>query len=646
MEERKGKKLLRSCMNQLSKITKTDNGSNEALYPVVIIFLGHKTVSHFSAVREILDTNWRNGEYLKYIQITKNGDGFQCLDLITGIYENNLSVFIEQSLVEMLKTDEYIFQNKLQVRLKYILAGEEEAADEYFDLMLDMNLGKKYNLLQTIFIMMDESTAEKRRRISEFLHFIGEKRKNTEDKLGAVYLLSNYLKDGNVLLDYRLGLNYRLVADLILLGGNRGTGSHGNAEAVIEGYNTIKTAAYALVEKPVRSIAIFSLLKIMECLMKENLRSYQDWSKDVMQLSEDLQEKLGIRRGKIQCLEDIFQDHVIKIFPSPSELSYLAYIDENEFKEIHKEKKISFTRLNQATGGNWSLFFEEHYKKELDKLLSDQNFIAKCLTKIEKNWRLVLTYEDALYGLTEDRVLEALEEFSVSESDLTGNTIEESVHSHAVAKMRTSFYSDMIRKLLKLLTTFHYEAEHFLQTYQALEDEIRKEVIDEEDRNIRNYYEHLAEHFLRQEEAEISKRIFRIENDGNGLCRELEQIFGELIASDPIFSMSFEQEMQARLDTMSDEARVMMVKRVLEEKIENKIRLRGSAASYENNLRGIFYLMNKDAKYAREVKHSNHTFTLFHLKRTDCIEKIAIYDLDPLGSNEYCNLTEMAGESP
>lgn len=49
MEERKGKKLLRSCMNQLSKITKTDNGSNEALYPVVIIFLGHKTVSHFSA---------------------------------------------------------------------------------------------------------------------------------------------------------------------------------------------------------------------------------------------------------------------------------------------------------------------------------------------------------------------------------------------------------------------------------------------------------------------------------------------------------------------------------------------------------------------------------------------------------------------
>ena len=148
----------------------------------------------------------------------------------------------------------------------------------------------------------------------------------------------------------------------------------------------------------------------MECLMKENLRSYQDWSKDAMQLSEDLQEKLGIRRGKIQCLEDIFQDHVIKIFPSPSELSYLAYIDENEFKEIHKEKKISFTRLNQATGGNWSLFFEEHYKKELDKLLSDQNFIEKCLTKIEKDWRLVLTYEDALYGLTEDRVLEALEE--------------------------------------------------------------------------------------------------------------------------------------------------------------------------------------------------------------------------------------------
>lgn len=645
MEERKGKKLLRSCMNQLNRITKTDNGSNESLYPVVIIFLGYETASQFSTIKEILDTNWRNGEYLKYIQITKNGSGFQCLDLVTGIHGDSPPVFMEQSLVEMLRTDEYIFQNKSQVRLKYILAGEEEDADAYFNLMLDISLGKKYNPLQTIFIMMDESTAEKRQRINKFLTYITEKRDSIKEKLGVVYLLSNYLKDGNVLLDYRLSLNYRLVADLILLGGNRGTGSHSNVAAAIEGYDSIKTAAYALVEKPIRSIAIVSLIKIMECLMEEVLSRGQGWSEDAVQLSEELQGKLGIWRGKIQCLEEIFQEHVMKIFPPPSELSYLAYINEEGYKELHKEKQLSFARLNQATGGNWGLFFEENYKKELDKFLSDQIFMDKCMDRIEKSWRSVLTYEDALYGLTDERVLEALEEFSVSQSFFTGDTVEESAHFHAVEEMRKSFYSNMIRKLLKLLAAFHKEAEGFRKAYRNLEAEVRKEVIDEEDRNIRSYYGHLAERFLRQEGEEISKRIFRIENDGNGLCRELEQIFGELIASDAIFSMSFEQEMQARLDTMSDEARVMLVKRVLEEKIENKIRLHGSTTSYESNLRGIFYLMNRDAEYAREVKHNSHTYTLFHLKRTDCIEKIAIYDLDSLNSNKYCNLAEMAGES-
>ena len=65
----------------------------------------------------------------------------------------------------------------------------------------------------------------------------------------------------------------------------------------------IKTAAYALVEKPVRSIAIVSLIKIMNCLMEENLRTYQSLIGDAIQSADKLQEKLDIRRGKIQCLE-------------------------------------------------------------------------------------------------------------------------------------------------------------------------------------------------------------------------------------------------------------------------------------------------------------------------------------------------------
>ena len=303
MEERKGRKLLRSCINQLNKITKTDSGSNHALYPVITIFLGQQTAGQFSTVKDVLDTNWQNGEYLKYLQIVKKEKKNYCRDLVTGVSSDIPSAFMEHALVEMLGTDEYIFRDKSRVRLEFILAGEEDGAEEYFDLMLQPGLSSRYNLVKTIFIMLDESEKDKRQRICKFLGYVTEKRKSAKSEFGAVYLLSNYLKDGNVLLDYRMSLNYRLVADLILLGGNQGADKHSNVESSIEGYNVIKTAAYALVEKPVRSIAIVSLIKIMNCLMEENLRTYQSLIGDAIQSADKLQEKLDIRRGKIQCLE-------------------------------------------------------------------------------------------------------------------------------------------------------------------------------------------------------------------------------------------------------------------------------------------------------------------------------------------------------
>lgn len=100
------------------------------------------------------------------------------------------------------------------------MAGEEDGAEEYFDLMLQPGLSSRYNLVKIIFIMLGESEKDKRQRICKFLGYITEKRKSTKSEFGAVYLRSNYLKDGNVLLDYRMSLNYRLAADLILLGGN------------------------------------------------------------------------------------------------------------------------------------------------------------------------------------------------------------------------------------------------------------------------------------------------------------------------------------------------------------------------------------------------------------------------------------------
>lgn len=640
MEKSEEKNLIQSCIDKLNKMLGTDSSTNRALYPVVTIFFGVQAEELFPTIRETLNINWQNAEYLKYLHIVKCENKFQCTNLVTNEKGDDPAVFIEEAVVEMLGTDEYIFENKSRVRFEYVLPAEEKDGQEYYDMMLHMDLGSRYNTIKTMFLMMDERKTESRKKIRELLSYVTESREQTKQELGTIYLLSNYLRDGNVLLEHRLNQNYRLVADLILLGGSKSN----NTISGIEGYNTVKTAAYVLVEKPVRSIVIVGLQKMMQYLMEENEHNYKNTASDSIQMAEKIQEKLGIQPGKINCLEEILQESIIKVLPSSAEIQYLTYLNEQEYKSIHKEKSISSVRMNQATGGNWNLFFEENYKRKLENLMSNEKFMTECMEKIEKNWRQVLSYGDCLYGLEDERVIKGLKEFLVVSPAFNRDSVEENIHLWAIEEIRKQFYAHMTRRLSDLLSEIHQNAQKFEKTYKELEKKIQGEVIDESEQNIREYYEHLTERFLRGMNTQNLEKIFRLKNNEKDIIqtimKKLEEIFRNLIASDPIFAMTFEKEMQTRLNTMSDEDRVKIVQKVLEEKIENKVRLHGRKTSYENNLLGIYYLMNKNAGYAKNV--TNPSFTIFHLQRTDCIEKIAIYDLDT--SNQYCNLLEMVGE--
>ncbi len=645
MEESGGKKLIQDCIGYLNEMLDPDSGGNRALYPVITVFFGKESAEHFSTVRDTLDINWgKDTEFLKYVNIIKNENGFTCANLVTGEKsDEDPCAFVEKAVVRMLG-EERAFRDKSRTRFEFILLGEDENATDYYNFMINMKLGSHYNVFKTMFIMMDEREADKRARIHQLLKYITEKRDETKNELGTVYLLSNYLKNGFVLQEHNLNLNYRLVADLILMGGNRGTDKTNNALSTVENYNTIKTAAYALVEKPVRGIAIFSLQRIMGYLMEENERIYHESAGDSMKSAERILDKLGIQRGKIHCLEEIFRENILKIFPSPQEIQYLAFLNEQEYKNVYKEKRISSQKLNRATGGNWNLFFEENYLNKIEELLADDHFMTDCLAKIEKSWRSVLSYGDALYGLEDSRVMESLENLSIASSVATGNTIEENIHLWAVEEARKQFYSHMIQLMSRLLSEIHQDAKKFVETYTQLQEKIGKEAVDDKEMNIQNYYERLAENFLRQDGGQISSAIFKLKNDEKAIIEALAAGFKKLISNQKnapayaIYKMSFEMESKTRLNTLSADQQTLMIQDTLEVDIKTMVRLHGSSSSYQNNIRGIYYLIKEDTEYAKGIPEGSQ----FHLNRTDCIEKIAIYDLD--SPDQYCNLLEMVGE--
>ncbi len=644
MEESGGRKLVQNCIGHLKGTLKPDGGRNRALYPVITVFFGQQSAEHFPTIRDTLEINWKtDAQYLKYLNIVKTDHGFVSSNLVTGEKdEENPSAFVEKAVVEMLG-EELAFEKKSRTRFEYILLGEDEDAKEYYDFMLNTKLDRRYNMFKTLFIMLDERDSDKRQKIHELLGYITENRTRTKQDLGTVYLLSNYLKSGFVLRDdYQLSQNYRLVADLILMGGNQGEDDNSGVISTVENYDTIKTAAYAVKEKPVRSITIISLQKMMRNLWEESEKAYNQTAGDATQSSEKIQEKLGIQRGKIRCLEEIFKEIAPSIFPSSQEIQYLAFLNEQEYKNVYKEKRVSSQKLNQATGGNWNLFFAENYKNKIENLLSDERFISECLGKIEKTWRSALSYGDALYGLEDGKVRNALEDLTLASTVAAGNSVEEGIHFWAVEEARKLFYSHMIQLLSELLSDIHRDAKKFKDSYTNLEEEVNKEPIDNKEENIRSYYDHLAESFIRNNGNETSAEIFNLNNNSDDIIQSLENAFKKLIKNAPIYAMTFDEELQTRLSAMNDVNKVLAIQRVLEVDIETMVRLHALDTSYEDNILGIYYLMKKGEAYADELKKGGGHFTIFHLNRTDCIEKIAIYDLDSPG--RYCDLTRMVGE--
>jgi hypothetical protein len=123
-------------------------------------------------------------------------------------------------VVEMLEADEKIFLERNSVKMEYVLDATEEEGREYYDLFQITQNELYTGELKTLYLMLDQRPKDGNvRKSDELLQYIKSKRK---DNAETIYLLSNFLKAGSMLGEKRLFENYRLIADIILLGGNRG----------------------------------------------------------------------------------------------------------------------------------------------------------------------------------------------------------------------------------------------------------------------------------------------------------------------------------------------------------------------------------------------------------------------------------------
>ena len=225
---RNGKELLEHCVRTLNANQRGESGGNVALYPVLVIMLGEKCAEHIKYIKRTLDDNWNNARFLKYLKVVKQGDTWQASlidsseDYEQCEWESETAEFQEamnKAVVEMLEADEKIFLERNFVKMEYVLDATEEEGREYYDLFQSTQNELYTGELKTLYLMLDQRPKDGNvRKSDELLQYIKAKRK---DNAETIYLLSNFLKAGSMLGEKRLFENYRLIADIILLGGKQ-----------------------------------------------------------------------------------------------------------------------------------------------------------------------------------------------------------------------------------------------------------------------------------------------------------------------------------------------------------------------------------------------------------------------------------------
>lgn len=632
---RNGKELLEHCVRTLNANQRGESGGNVALYPVLVIMLGEKCAEHVKYIKRTLDDNWNNARFLKYLKVVKQGDTWQASlidsseDYEQCEWESETAEFQEamnKAVVEMLEADEKIFLERNFVKMEYVLDATEEEGREYYDLFQTTQNELYTGELKTLYLMLDQRPKDGNvRKSDELLQYIKAKRK---DNAETIYLLSNFLKAGSMLGEKRLFENYRLIADIILLGGNRG----GEASFKTNLYNGIKTVSYALVTKPTDEIAEVTLQELLEQIYEEDKKAFSG-----RMTEKEIRERIEIDPNNgMEMGEDIFRGELENQFPDRNSFCYLPFRSEKEGKAALGDAGISERELNTITYGAYGSFVRKYFEEPVEKLFAQKEKLEEYRMRIKAHIGEKFGYFELLDLDQQRDVLQRIlgEEYLTSGvgkyADFQGILFQQ-----AVFESRKTFYGKIKQLYWEELEKQIDAAKQLEEYYQECLKEIQREMIvtGEESESVKKTYadlvkEYVGSHRRVNERKTAFPEIFRAENTKEELLAAFWNVFRDMIRIEA-YSYDFEKEVDLRMGNTNEIGRNQLVTQELKKQLDGSIRLKNIIDLAMVKV-SCYYLISENAKYASNLRQSDSNgrdYTLFGLNRTDSIEQMEIYNI-------------------
>ncbi len=628
-----GKELLAGCIEKLNQNQNREVGGNVALYPTVIVMLGEQSRGYTKYIKDTLEDNWNNSYFLEYISVIKEETGWKCSILAEienkkmqwDTVEGSPNETICRAVVKMLQQDERVFQEKSSIKMEFILDSTEEEGQAYYHLYLEAQNYLQTANLKTLFFMLDQNPGEKKnRKTEELLQCIHLERKENS---GTIYLLSNYLTSGTILGENKIWQNYRLAADIILLGGSKNSESR----YVSKLYNGIKTAAYALVTKPTDEIAAVSLKTLLREMYNQEKQKY------TKELSEqEIQERLGIMATQeFYVAEQIFQEKIAPFLPLPEHLLYLPFRSERELKELQKMEQISTKEADICTMGGWSAFVQKNYLCLIEQFWKSEKEVQIVREQIQNlcyQAFSIFEWEDIMQR--EEYLRQLLQKELCFEGVYTKASFTEKLHKSALYQCKREFYKTIKQIFVQEFEQILFQVKQYKKQYLECEKEVQQEslITGEENLSIKKLYTNEVKQYIEyRQTAHLGKtaflEVFTIQQRKEEFLSAVWKVFLDLVHRE-LFYYDFEKELDFRMNRMAENHRQIYVATELQKTLSGSIRFRSLTDALRKT--SCFYLIHGRANYAKQLANQDgngRDFMLFYLNRSDCMEQIEIYDI-------------------
>lgn len=628
------KELIKSCTRLLNQQQQTEAGGNMAQSPVIILFLGNVAYSHIQHVKNTLDANLKNGSYIQYLYLYFENDKCKVQNIVGKTQYENAEDAICEAWLTMFGTDASVFCSKYELYFECLLCSSEAQAEKYYEEYRKLNGPHQYNLIKTLYLMIDQQSETREERVQRLIDRIKECRQPGDS--ACVYLLSNLLYDGSILREDRIWQNYRLVANLILLGNTVGSfadaqsGNKHNYSGIV--HDGALTAAYTFVGKPLEEITKISLYHLMRKLYdrEEQTACVLETQE---QLKEHLYEKLGVGDAGIGLISEMFQNRIHGKLPEEEACQWLPWRNKKEYRHFCKGNRIDWQKVNEMTCGVLSGYYKMQYESVMSKEICNNAFIEECREKIKDFLMKKFPFFDLLRALKNGEWKQIIRE-AVGSVLLSRQTAGLSMLGWLAERQLQKVFQQWAGGMIESgLQELYDQASVLKEEYLDALEEVRKEKtsFDGKDEHMDRYYETEVEQFLRSQETILEYPLFRADRTLDEILNQIQEIFGRLIRQRSIYGEPFEKEERLRLESMSELERSRIIKNRLGADVSSQSRLRLNY-DYREQKVGTFCLVNTQSVYIEELRadEKRGSFTIFDLNRRDCLEMVELYRLDEL----------------